>query len=264
MTAIRHTGGKQALKRLLVSEVFPPQTGGSGRWLWELYRRMPLEQVVAAAGEFPGAEPFDCSHDMRIYRTPLTLRNYGFFSLNGVLAYWRSLRALRRIVLAEKITEIHCGRTIPEGWMAWQLKHMYGVPYVCYVHGEEINFAKRSRELTWMTRRVLGGARFQIANSRNTRSLLVEQWNQPAANVRLLHPGVDTRRFTPDKRDAAVRRELGWGDRSVVLTVGRLQRRKGQDMMIRALPAIRRQESRTCYGRSLEHASKHWISILTE
>jgi phosphatidylinositol alpha-1,6-mannosyltransferase len=33
---------------------------------------------------------------------------------------------------------------------------------------------------------------------------------------------------------------LGWGGRSVVLTVGRLQKRKGHDMMIRALSAIRR------------------------
>ena len=37
-----------------------------------------------------------------------------------------------------------------------------------------------------------------------------------------------------------MRARLGWGERRVVLTVGRLQKRKGHDMMIRALPAIRR------------------------
>src|SRR4029453_2663396 len=37
-----------------------------------------------------------------------------------------------------------------------------------------------------------------------------------------------------------VRKELGRTGRQVVLTVGALQKRKGQDMMIRALPAIRR------------------------
>jgi len=36
----------------------------------------------------------------------------------------------------------------------------------------------------------------------------------------------------------AARRELGWDERPVVLTVGRLQKRKGHDMMLRALPAI--------------------------
>jgi phosphatidylinositol alpha-1,6-mannosyltransferase len=28
-------------KSLLLTEVFPPQVGGSGRWFWELYRRLP-------------------------------------------------------------------------------------------------------------------------------------------------------------------------------------------------------------------------------
>ena len=26
---------------LLLSEIFPPQKGGSGRWFWEIYRRLP-------------------------------------------------------------------------------------------------------------------------------------------------------------------------------------------------------------------------------
>src|SRR5947208_14514599 len=91
-----------------------------------------------------------------------------------------------------------------------------------------------------MVRRVLGGAKFVVANSRNTAGLLTGRWGLPAGRVRLLYPGVDTTRFVPAARDPAVRERLGWGDRPVVLTVGRLQKRKGHDMMIRALPAIRR------------------------
>jgi phosphatidylinositol alpha-1,6-mannosyltransferase len=37
-----------------------------------------------------------------------------------------------------------------------------------------------------------------------------------------------------------MREQLGWGGRPVVLTVGRLQKRKGHDMLIQALPAVRR------------------------
>jgi phosphatidylinositol alpha-1,6-mannosyltransferase len=50
---------------------------------------------------------------------------------------------------------------------------------------------------------------------------------------------VDTERFRPAGRDPAARGRLGWGDRPVVLTVGRLQQRKGHDVMIRALGTIR-------------------------
>jgi phosphatidylinositol alpha-1,6-mannosyltransferase len=62
----------------------------------------------------------------------------------------------------------------------------------------------------------------------------------PAEKITVLNPGVDTTAFTPARRDPAVRAKLGWGDRPVVLTVGALSERKGQDMMIRALPAVRR------------------------
>lgn len=31
---------------LLVTEVFPSQTGGSGRWFWKIFRRLPREQVT--------------------------------------------------------------------------------------------------------------------------------------------------------------------------------------------------------------------------
>jgi phosphatidylinositol alpha-1,6-mannosyltransferase len=63
-----------------------------------------------------------------------------------------------------------------------------------------------------------------------------------------MHPGVDTTLFTPAAVDAAVRQRLGWSDRRVILTVGALQKRKGQDMMIRALPAIRARCANVLYA----------------
>jgi phosphatidylinositol alpha-1,6-mannosyltransferase len=120
------------------------------------------------------------------------------------------------------------------------LKRSSGLPYLCYVHGEELNLATTSRELAWLTRRALRGASLVIANSHNTEGLLREGWGLRAERVRVLNPGADTGYFVPAPRDRARRARLGWGDRPVVLTVGRLQKRKGHDMMIRALAEVRR------------------------
>jgi phosphatidyl-myo-inositol dimannoside synthase len=60
----------------------------------------------------------------------------------------------------------------------------------------------------------------------------------PATRLEVLHPGVDTQGFQPAPRDRASRAVLGWGERPVVLTVARLQERKGHDRMLEALPAI--------------------------
>jgi phosphatidylinositol alpha-1,6-mannosyltransferase len=233
---------------LLISEIFPPRTGGSGRWFWEIYRRLPRENYVIAAGMDPRQEEFDRSHNLRLVRLPLTLPSWGIRSLRALRGYWRALRGLRRVVKGEPVRKIHCGRCLPEGLMGLALKYWYGLSYVCYVHGEEISYATTSRELSWLLRQVLRSAEFVIANSRNTERLLSEQWQLPAERVRLLHPGVDTERFHPGPRDPDVRARLGWGNRPVVLTVGRLQKRKGHDQMILALPTIRRTVPNVLYA----------------
>jgi phosphatidylinositol alpha-1,6-mannosyltransferase len=114
-----------------------------------------------------------------------------------------------------------------------------GIAYCCYTHGEDINVASTSRELAWLTRRVLRGATAIIANSAFTRDLLLTEWGVPPQRVRLLHPGVDCDYFRPAAPDAGVRKHLGWDGRRVILTVGRLQRRKGHDVMIEAVAKLR-------------------------
>ena len=148
----------------------------------------------------------------------------------------------------EGITAIHAGRNLPEGFIAYLVRRMTGTPYLCYVHGEDVGVSATSRELAWMTRRVFAGASLVIANSRNTRAMLLDGWRVPEAKVRLLHPGVDTKRFVPAPRDEAVRGELGWTGRTALLTVGRLQKRKGHDMLIRALPMIRQRHPDVLYA----------------
>jgi phosphatidylinositol alpha-1,6-mannosyltransferase len=226
---------------LLISEIFPPKTGGSGRWFWEMYRRLPREEFVFAAGEDPKQEEFDRTHFLRVERVPLSLSSWGLKSFAGLKGYWNAVRSLLRIVRQDGITQIHCGRCLPEGLMALAIKWRTGIPFLCYCHGEEMKYASSSRELKFLARKVLKNADFVIANSRNTESILLHDWGLPSNRVSVVNPGVDTEQFVPAPRDPAVREQLGWGDRRVILTVGRLQKRKGHDTMIRALQMIREQ-----------------------
>jgi phosphatidyl-myo-inositol dimannoside synthase len=243
------------MSMLLVSEVFPPQHGGSGRWFWEVYRRLPRERVVVAAGEHPRAAAFDAAETIACERLPLAMRQWGLRSVAGLRDYLRLAWRLRRMIRREGVVAVHAARCLPEGWLAWMLRRLAGTPYLVYVHGEDIRAAGTSREHAWMVRRVFRDADVVIANSENTARLLREDWglacgpggtveSVPAGTagptVRVLHPGVDTERFRRAEPDAAVRRRLGWDGRRVVLTVGRLQRRKGHDMLISALASVRR------------------------
>jgi phosphatidyl-myo-inositol dimannoside synthase len=229
------TGSKAPI--LLMTEVFPPQIGGSGRWLWELHRRLPVD-VKVIAGTYAGAAEFDRTHHLPIERLPLSFSNWGLLTPRSFKEYVHTFRRVSAVIRNTLPRAIVTGKALPEGLIARACAARFRLPYASYVHGEELTLATTSRELRALTKHVLRHARLLVANSDNTRDILTGQWNVPANRVRVLHPGVDTTRFVPSPRDENVRQRLGWSGRRVVLTVGALQRRKGQDMMIRALPEI--------------------------
>lgn len=224
------------MRILVLAEVFPPKEGGAGRWLWELYRRLADIDVAVMAAPAAGHVEFDRAAGLRIDRFDRTFRSWGVLHPAGLVDYLRACRRVRRRLRREPVDAVHCGKCLPEGLIAsWT-----GARFWCFAHGEELTLATTSRELRFLTARVLSRAQQVIANSEHTRRILAEHWPRAAGKVIVLTPGVDTSRFVPVPESSDVRAQLGWKGRRVILTVGALQRRKGQDMLIRALPAIRR------------------------
>jgi phosphatidyl-myo-inositol dimannoside synthase len=245
------------LPTLVISRVFPPQVGGSGRWLWELYSRFPRGEIVVAAGRSDGDTEFDKTHELPVMRLPLATQSLGIMHWRGTPEYLRAFRTLRRAAKANEISEVHAACVLPEGFLAWMLGRSLGLPYRLFVHGEELSIVAQSRELSCMVRTVLRDAAQIIANSHNTARLLRTSWLDDDARLLVLHPGVDTKTYLPVPQDAVVRRSLGWGDRRVVLTVGRLQARKGQDCLIGALSQIRRDVPDVLYSIVGDGSDRH-------
>jgi phosphatidyl-myo-inositol dimannoside synthase len=233
---------------LVLSDVFPPRIGGSGRWLWELYRRLPRFDVTVLAGGAPADAEFDRTASLPIERLTSAFPSWGLLSPRGLFAYARAFRQLRAAARRETPQAVHCGKALPEGLLGLLHQYVTGVPYWCYAHGEELGLARTSRELGWLAAVVLRRAARVVANSCHTRSLLVNDWALAPEKIVVLTPGVDTECFVPAAPDPAVRAALGWTGRTVILTVGALQPRKGQDMLIRALPEIRRRCSNVLYA----------------
>jgi phosphatidylinositol alpha-1,6-mannosyltransferase len=146
------------MSTLLLTEIFPPKIGGSGRWFWEIYSRLPHGQILVVAGEDPQQAAFDRTHALRIVRAPLALPSWGLLRRGALFQQCRMLWRLRGLVRSERVSVVHAGKCLPEGLTASGLKAMARIPYVCYVHGEELNLASQSRELAWLTRHVLRGA----------------------------------------------------------------------------------------------------------
>ena len=224
---------------LLLTENFPPIEGGSGRWFWELYSRLPKDKVTIVTHDLEGGCEFDKSHELNVIRTPLVNPEWGIKSISGLRFYFANVRKVLKLVKQHNIDEIHCGRVIHEGITAWIVKLLTGTPYRCFVHGEDVETAATSREQSLLVKQVCKHATSLICNSYNSQSLVASLGFSDKDKCDVLHPGVDTSTFKPAPMNNEIRLRFGWAkDSLVLLTVGRLQKRKGQDFLVEAMPTL--------------------------
>jgi phosphatidylinositol alpha-1,6-mannosyltransferase len=145
------------------------------------------------------------------------------------------------------IAAVHCGRVLPEGLSAFLATTAGAPPYFCWVHGEELSYIDSSRELRRLAATVFRRARGILANSQNTARLL-EQRGVPSRVVHVVRPGVEPERFGPNLPGSLdLRQALAPNGETVCLTVGRLQRRKGHDLVLDALARFGRDARRIRY-----------------
>jgi phosphatidylinositol alpha-1,6-mannosyltransferase len=230
---------------LLVTELFPPTIGGSGELFANVYSRLNVAgtTVLCDAPAAGDATPRPL-RDLTILRERIKATNWGVLG-RGALTH--HLRSARRIQTLSANAVVHCGRILPEGVAAMLARGFGGSPYVCWAHGEELAYAASSRELRTLLRLVARRAAALVANSHNTAGILRDM-GAAAGAIHVVHPGVDAERFRPGlEAGARLRRGLAAADETVLLTVGRLQRRKGHDLVLRALPAILRHTPRLRY-----------------
>src|SRR5262245_6033827 len=96
---------REGMSILLVTDVFPPTVGGSGRWFWEIYRRVSTAKIVVAAGEAPGARAFDAGHDLETERLQLSFSTL-FVRPWTLIPYVRAYRSIRKLIQRNQITRI--------------------------------------------------------------------------------------------------------------------------------------------------------------
>jgi phosphatidylinositol alpha-1,6-mannosyltransferase len=217
-----------APRTLIVTNDFPPRVGGVQQYVWNVAANLPDERVAVVAPNWPGWREHDDTLSFPVERLPTTF-------------LWPSGDLLRRVRIAareHRAEVVLFGHGLPLALLGPRL----GLPYVVATHGTEYWFALTPvlhdllRRATSQANRVLAVSRF---TGRVIRTAVPEH-----VPLSLLPPGVDAERFRPDTGAAdEIRRRHGVpADRPLVVCVSRLVERKGQDVLIRAMPAIRRRE----------------------
>jgi phosphatidylinositol alpha-1,6-mannosyltransferase len=220
---------------LLVSELFPPEVGGSAELLANVYGR--LHDIPVTVLTHSNKEATSGSVACRVLREPIRTTHWGLLHPKGLYHHFRVARRIRQLSAPAR-TVVHCARGLPEGLDAYLASLMTRRHYICWAHGEEMTYARSSKELRALMALVYRHAAALFANSNNTSGML-ESFGSVRSKITVVYPGVDVERFRPDAAGAAeLRAQWARPDELLLLTVGRLQRRKGHDLMLQAVSRL--------------------------
>ncbi|KWX21092.1 GDP-mannose-dependent alpha-(1-6)-phosphatidylinositol monomannoside mannosyltransferase [Mycolicibacterium wolinskyi] len=220
---------------LLVTNDFPPRRGGIQSYLeafvGELTRN-GSHQLTVYAPKWKGCAEYDAEAERagyRIVRHPTTLM---------VPEPSVAIR-MTRLIREHDIETVWFGAAAPLALLGPLARRAGAGRVVASTHGHEVGWSMLPVARNAL-RRIGEDADVVTFVSRYTRGRFASAFG-PNAALEHLAPGVDTDRFQPDPvARARLRERYGLGDRPVVVCLSRLVPRKGQDMLIRALPAIRR------------------------
>ncbi|HEX3780424.1 MAG TPA: glycosyltransferase family 4 protein [Pseudonocardiaceae bacterium] len=219
-------------RTLLVTNDFPPRQGGIQTYLHTLAGHLPPEDLVVYAPAWErGVEhhpEFDAAQPYRVVRHPTSL----------MLPTPDVARRASAILREERCEAVWFGASAPLGLLAPVLRAAGARRVVASTHGHEVGWSMLpgSRQAL---RRIGSTVDVLTFVSRYTRSRFSPAFG-PQAPLEHLPSGVDVDTYRPDPAARArIRARHQLGERPVVVCISRLVPRKGQDMLIRAFPAIR-------------------------
>ena len=209
----------------VVTNDFPPRIGGINYYVDQIMRRFPPGSVTIFSSSFAGWQAFDREypHDVIRLETEMMLPSPSV------------RRRLHDELRARKPDVVLFGATWPLGHMGPAIKRKLGIPFAGFTHGLELT----GTLVPGLLRHIGRDAALLTAASKWARRELEKSFGWEG-RMEVLPSGIDTQDFRPDVSDAVVRERHALGSAPVVCCVSRLVARKGQDLLIRALPAVAR------------------------
>ncbi len=221
---------------LMITQLFLPTKGGTAVWFDEVYKRKGGKEIHIVTDSVLDAHSVDSKHPNQIHR--VQSRRHPWLRPESLFIYLKYLWLSLGLCFSHQFKAIHAGRVLPEGLVGLICARVSRLPLLVYAHGEEITTWRQ-----WLKHRVMSwvykNSDHIIANSDFTFNELIKLGIHPK-KIKVVYPGVDISRFKPGliHQDLHDRINL-LPEENLLLSVGRLSRRKGFDTVIKSLPALR-------------------------
>lgn len=220
-------------KILFVTNDFGPRAGGIESFIMGLVERLPRDTVTVYTSSQGETGQYDSTWS----------ENYGVQVIRDrskmLLPTPRVARALKKLVQQADFSVACFGAAAPLGLLGPTLRKSGIARIICLTHGHEVWWAKVF-PFRLAIRRIGESADVLTYLGEFTRRKISLALT-PRAREAMVHmaPGIDVAHFHPVRTPSKLRDELGLSNKSVIVSVGRLVPRKGQDRLIQALPLIR-------------------------
>ncbi len=236
------------MKILIVNYEFPPLGGGGGIACFNLARELAknhqVDYVTTAFKGLPTAETVD---GINIFRVPVIGRKQlSTASLLSLVTFFpSSFICGARLCMCRKYDVINSHFVVPSGLSGALLAKIFKKPSVISIYGGDIYdpSKKTSPHRHYLLRKLISWLFCQseaiIAESNNIRSV-AEKFYKPDKRVEIIPVG-----FVLPVEKSSTRKELGLVDGEIiVISVGRLVKRKGFDIAIRAIASLSKKNVR--------------------
>lgn len=224
---------------LLVTNDFPPRRGGIQSYLENLVGELAKSgrhTLTVYAPKWKGAQDFDAraaraervdGTGYEVVRHPTTL----------MIPEPSVALRMRKLISSRDIDTVWFGAAAPLALLSPLARAAGASRVIASTHGHEVGWSMLPLARNAL-RRIGNDTDVVTFISQYTRGRFATAFG-PDAALEHLAPGVDTDRFEADSvARAELRARYGLGGRPVIVCVSRLVPRKGQDMLIRALPVI--------------------------
>ncbi len=219
-------------KILCITNDFGPRAGGIETFVIGLIERLPKHSVIVYTSSQEGSAPFDARWREEFGVEVIRDRS------RILLPTFRVGRNVQKLARERAITRVFFGAAAPLGLLSHGLRKVGVKKIVALTHGHEVWWAK-----LWpfnrLMRRIGTGVDHLTYLGNFTRSAISKALSEKAKDSMVkIAPGIDTNHFAPQSESAQLKTELGLAEKKVLVSVGRLVHRKGQDILVEALPLI--------------------------
>jgi phosphatidylinositol alpha-1,6-mannosyltransferase len=222
----------ETTKILCITNDFGPRAGGIETFIIGLIERAPFGSIIVYTSSQGDTSAYDQEWLSRCGVEVIRDKS------KILLPSWRVGRAVRRIVSERSIEKVFFGAAAPLGLLSHSLRRAGAKRIVALTHGHEVWWAK-----LWPFRiamkRIGNGVDVLTYLGGFTKSAISPSISKKAADSMVrIAPGIDTSHFAPDLTAVELKEELDLTGKRVIVSVGRLVHRKGQDTLVEALPLI--------------------------